>query len=122
MIKYIKKINGNMYVVEAVPETKAKKIQIVSAYMTKSKKEVAPVKDIEDIKTGSTQSNVRNALDVLQSAADTKTVNDNIVRPQSYVLNEVGYEPSADAQTTNQKYTFYDDSIQIGRASCRERV
>jgi len=32
LIIYIKRVNGTYYVVEAVPDTKAKKLQVVSAY------------------------------------------------------------------------------------------
>ena len=33
MIRYIKRIDGTMYVVEAAPDTKRKTLQIVSAYI-----------------------------------------------------------------------------------------
>jgi len=38
MVTYKKRVNGNFYVVEAVPDSRAQKLQIVSAYKTPAKK------------------------------------------------------------------------------------
>jgi len=36
--KFVSAVNGTYYAVEAVPDPKAKKLQVVSAYMSKAKK------------------------------------------------------------------------------------
>ncbi len=41
MVRYSKRINGNYYVVEAVPDTRAHKLQIVSAYKNKAAEQQA---------------------------------------------------------------------------------
>ena len=40
VLEYKKRVNGNYYIVEAVPDTKAKKLQIITAYKTKGSGEV----------------------------------------------------------------------------------
>jgi hypothetical protein len=37
MVRYEKRINGTYYVVEAVPDSKTKKLQVVSAYKAETK-------------------------------------------------------------------------------------
>ena len=36
VVEYRKRVNGNYYIVEAVPDTKAKKLQVITAYKSKS--------------------------------------------------------------------------------------
>ncbi|MEG1754113.1 MAG: hypothetical protein RR234_09395, partial [Christensenella sp.] len=43
MVRYWKRIDGTYYVVEAVPDSNAKKVQVVSAYIQKAKKEAPQV-------------------------------------------------------------------------------
>ncbi|MDY6315371.1 MAG: hypothetical protein SPL89_09450 [Clostridia bacterium] len=56
MIKLSKKVDGTYYVVEAVPDTRAKSLAVVSAYIEK-----APARQTEDVQAPSY--NVRNASD-----------------------------------------------------------
>ena len=61
MIKLSKKVDGTYYVVEAVPDTNAKSLAVISAYIEK-----APIQQTENVQAFS--SNVRNASAVIEAS------------------------------------------------------
>lgn len=76
MVKLSKRIDGTYYVVEAVPDTNAKRLAVVSAYIKK-----APVQQTENVQAPS--SNVRN------DSVDTEASNNIVSRENNIVNNSV---------------------------------
>lgn len=68
MIQFSKRVNGNYYVVEAVPDGADKKIHIVSAYMNENGRSVNQVLNMEE---NSPQLTPQTLLDTLASAENT---------------------------------------------------
>lgn len=77
MIRMSKRVNGNYYVVEAVPDTKKKKLEIVSAYKNKAVEQQALIMQAE---------NTAAPVDVRNVVTDT-TLTDPIVTQDNNGVN-----------------------------------
>lgn len=85
-IKYTKKIDGHYYVVEAVPDSGKKKIQVVTAYIEKPgiKKTVHQVGDVTNAPPRTSETGLND------------TVFDNSVAPIDKAVNDAGAKKAAD--------------------------
>ena len=77
MIRFEKKVNGTYYVVEAVPDSSAKKLHIVSAYMQKNSGSITQELNMEQ---SSPQLTPETPLESMTSAAPTIAQNENAVK------------------------------------------
>lgn len=108
MIKLSKKVDGTYYVVEAVPDTNAKKLAIVSAYINKS-----PIQQTENVQALS--SNVRNDSADIEASDDIVSQSNNNVNPKSSGLKKDDISFKSKSEATN-------DSNSLGETSSMNSV
>ena len=98
-IKYTKKIDGHYYVVEAVPDSGKKKIQVVTAYIEKPgiKKTVHQVGDVTNAPPRTSETGLNDTVFDNSVAPIDRTVNDTGAKKAADQLVDVSRTPSSHA-------------------------
>ena len=102
LVRYSKRINGNFYVVEAVPDAKAKQLQIVSAYKGKAKTRGGQMPDVVQ----TPRLNVRNAYaatPVISVKNKDGQMLDAVQTPKPHVQNEFAAIPVISIKTRGRQ-------------------